>query len=111
MTTDDYNQIQMMLCGESFAILGRAGVKPEDAYSAMLNEPDFLRTWWGGAFEQSPEEEWLLDAAAREFAYNRPLPDLTVAQLARLSLRMRLGSRFIRALSNRQYSTKRLVSK
>jgi hypothetical protein len=103
MTSDDYNRLQMQLCGESTAILEDMGLLPADAYNAMLREPEMLMTWWGGVFEQSEADHAAIDAAARAFAAGLPLPELTVPQRARLALRLRLSSRIVRAISSRQH--------
>lgn len=103
MTAQDYNTLQIQLCGESNAILEDIGVRPADAYNAMLREPEMLMTWWSGVFEQSEADQTTIDAAARAFAAGQPLPDLTVPQRARLALRLRLGSRIVRAISSRQH--------
>jgi hypothetical protein len=103
MNAHDYNTLQMQLCGESNAILEDMGVRPADAYNAMLREPEMLTTWWSGVFEQSDGDHAAIDAAARAYAAGEPLPELTVPQRARLALRLRLGSRIVRAISSRQH--------
>jgi hypothetical protein len=103
VTAQEYTTLQMELAGESNAILARAGLRPFDAYNAMLREPEHLSRWWGGAFEQSEDEGKIIDAAAKCFAAREPLPNLTIEQLARLAVRLRIGSRIIRAISSRAY--------
>lgn len=103
MTAQDYNTLQMQLCGEANAILEDIGVRPADAYNAMLREPEMLMTWWSGVFEQSEADEAAIVSAARAFAAGQTLPELTLPQRARLALRLRLGSRIVRAISSRQH--------
>src|ERR1043165_2835522 len=104
MTSEDYNLLQMQLCGESNAILQEIGLRPFDAYGRMLREPDMLMHWWDGAFEQSEADEIAIESAARAYAAGSSLPELTVPQRARLALRLRLGSRIVRAISSRQHT-------
>jgi hypothetical protein len=101
MTASDLNVLHGMLDRDSNVLLRELGLRPGQAYQLMLTEPDFLPRWWCGAFEQSPEEEALIDEAARAYALSKPLPELSVPQRARLALRLRLASRILRAMSNR----------
>lgn len=103
MTAQEYTTLQMELAGESNAILARTGLRPFNAYNAMLREPEMLSRWWGGAFEQSEDEGKIIDAAAKAFAAKEVLPNLSLPQLARLAIRLRIGSRIIRAISSRQH--------
>ena len=102
MTTQEYNALQIHLCRESNAILEDVGVRTTDAYNAMLREPELLISWWDGVFERCEADRAAIDAAAKAFAAGLPLPDLTLPQRARLAMRMRLGSRIVRAISSRQ---------
>lgn len=103
MKTEDYNQLQMALCGESLGMLEKAGFRPSEAYAQMLHEPEMLMHWWDGAHEKHPDESAFLDVVARAFSRSEPLPEMTVQQLARFALRLRIGSRIIRAISSRQF--------
>jgi len=103
LSAEDYNQLQSALWGESNAILQAVGFRPFDAYGQMLREPEFLAHWWDGAHEKHPEEAALLDSAGRAFSRSEPLPEMTVQQRARFALRLRLGSRIVRAISSRQF--------
>jgi hypothetical protein len=101
MSQNNFDFLQSWLCQEAIALTGYPNVSKSAAYQAMTNEPDLLLHWWDGAFEQSESETALLDSAARAFAHRRPLPELSLAQRGWLALRLRLASRFLRALRNK----------
>jgi hypothetical protein len=100
MKPEDYNLLYQQLRMEAAAVLEAVG--PEAAFEAMFHEPFLRDCWWQGVFDQSDEDRAVIDAAARAFAHGLPYPDMTISQRARLSIRLRLCGRFVRALSTRQ---------
>jgi len=97
----DWDRLQQWMCGEAYRLVGHPEEPESSAYSAMLHQPNLIRKWGDGAFEQSEADQAQIDAAARAFAHEQPLPPLTIEQRGRLALRLRLASRIARALSSR----------
>ena len=98
MSHHSFDSIQRWLSQEAIALTGYPGIPQSAAYKAMASEPEILKNWWEGAFEQNEQETALLDSAARAFAHGQPLPELSLAQRGRLALRLRLASRILRAM-------------
>ena len=101
-TPEDWNDLQRWLCSTAIShVVGSVLHEDERCYSKMLKEPEVITLWWTGAFEQSEEDEIAITAGARAIARRMPIPDLTIAQRGRLSLRLRIASRIARAMSSR----------
>lgn len=101
MTPHDFESLQSWMCQEAIALVGYPDSPASAAFKVMATEPDMLLHWWDGAFEQSEQENALLNSAARAIARREPLPELSFAQRGRLALRLRLASRILRALSSK----------
>ena len=101
MASESFDSILAWMCVEAERLL-ESQVSPASlAYQAMANEPKHLQCWWEGAFEKDEKEAALLRSAALAIAHDKPLPELSIEQRARLALRLRLGTRILRALSSK----------
>ena len=96
------------MCQRAIQLVGVEFEDEQQCYRQMYLEAQrdylYLKEWWHAVLDNDAEAV-AIDSAARCLALDQPLPSLSPRQTAMLALRLRLGSRVLRALARAEKST------